>query len=50
MFYRLGNNNKNDQGDEVKGLEREGYREDEMGEGEIGEGRCEEIILCLSLT
>jgi hypothetical protein len=32
----------------MEGLEREGLKR--KMEREIGEGRCEEIILCLSLT
>jgi hypothetical protein len=27
LFYRLGNNNKTDQGDETEGLERDGVKE-----------------------
>jgi hypothetical protein len=36
LFYRLGNNNQTDQGDETEGLH---------GEGEIGEGGYECFFL-----
>jgi hypothetical protein len=45
MFYRLGNNNQTDQGNETEGLKMEVIRG-----GGVGEGGCEGIILCLSLT
>ncbi len=43
LFYRLGNNNKTDQGDG-------GFGKGGIEKGYIGEGGCEGITLCLSLT